>query len=188
MVISNTLKAIVDKNCFLAKILEGLNDAVITVNENGDIVIFNHKAEIVFGCNAEKIINTPLTTILPGYIIDDHGELVKSNGGNTPLYHEYTDINFNNSNGDHSQINAPNYIKFKIKRNTGEEFPVEAIIIKTAYEGKIFFTLIIRDIIEEYKHYNDQIKLQHDIAEYKRRVKQQLIKEVTELSSSVAMT
>lgn len=54
------------------KTLEALPDAVLIVNENGRIVVFNKEAELLFGYHRSEVIGEPVEILMPEVIRLSH--------------------------------------------------------------------------------------------------------------------
>ena len=54
------------------KTLEALPDAVLIVNENGKIVVFNKEAELLFGYHRSEIIGEPVEILIPDNVRMPH--------------------------------------------------------------------------------------------------------------------
>jgi PAS domain S-box-containing protein len=112
-------------------IIQSAMDAIITVDENQDIVIFNPAAEQMFGCSAANVLGTPLDQFIPARYRDTHRGHIQQFGA--------TGISTRRM-GRQSEIIG--------LRANGEEFPVEASISQTAVNGKKLFSVILRDVTQ----------------------------------------
>jgi PAS domain S-box-containing protein len=111
-------------------IVQSVMDALITVDENQDIVLFNPAAEKMFGCAAADVLGTPLDQFIPGRHRDAHRRHVDHYG--------QTGVTTRRMGG--SELVG--------LRANGIEFPVEASISQATVGGKKLFTVILRDIAE----------------------------------------
>jgi PAS domain-containing protein len=64
----------------LAGLLESAMDAIITVNEEQHIVLYNRAAENIFGWPAEQMLGQPLAQLIPERFQAAHGEHVRRFG------------------------------------------------------------------------------------------------------------
>jgi PAS domain S-box-containing protein len=119
----------------LRGILDSAMDAIITVDERQHIVLFNHAAEVVFGCPRDQAIGAPLAWFIPERFRAGHGEHVRRFG----------------SAGTTSRRMGGARVVMGLRRN-GEEFPIEASISQTAEQGQRFFTVILRDVTERVRN------------------------------------
>ncbi|HVB47302.1 MAG TPA: PAS domain S-box protein [Burkholderiales bacterium] len=133
-----------DAQARLAAVVDSAMDAMISVDEQQRIVLFNRTAEKVFGYSLEQALGMPLERLLParyraahrGYI--EHfahtGTTTRRMGDATVLWGLRAD---------------------------GEEFPIEASISQLNEHGRRFFTVILRDVTLR-KQYEDRLKRQKD--------------------------
>jgi PAS domain S-box-containing protein len=47
-------------------------DAMVIVNETGEIVLINSQAEVLFGYTREELLGLPVEMLLPGHFPDLH--------------------------------------------------------------------------------------------------------------------
>jgi len=115
----------------LEGIVESAMDAVIAIDAEQRIVVFNDTAEKIFGCPAEKAIGSHIGRFVPERFRAAHREHLRrfgETGGTTRTL------------GSKGQLWG--------LRADGEEFPIEASISKTEAGGRKLFTAIIRDVTE----------------------------------------
>lgn len=110
-------------------IIQSAMDAIITVDERQDIVIFNPAAEQMFGCAASKVLGTPLAQFIPARLREAHHRHIDRFGATGVTTRRM---------GAQSEIAG--------LRANGEEFPLEASISQVSVGGKRLFTVILRDI------------------------------------------
>ena len=107
-------------------------DAIISVDADQRIVLFNESAEQVFGFTKAEAIGAPLGMLLPPKMRDQHRTLVEGfasgEQGTVPM-------------GERSQAISG-------LRKNGEQFPVEATISKLEVGGRVRLTVALRDITE----------------------------------------
>ncbi len=127
----------------LGRILESAMDAIIIIDQNRRIALFNAAAEKVFGCAAQNAIGQPFDRFLSQALDDLIIENIASttNGGKTQSY-----------------IWRPEGLA--ARRADGEEFSVEATISKVEVGGRQLFTIILRDVNEIRKAKAELGKLQ----------------------------
>ncbi len=113
-------------------ILDTATDAIISINEDHQIVLFNNAAERIFGYKREEVLNKDLSMLIPS-TYGDHAAFVKRFlRTKTPRFIGKTQT-----------LNA--------SRKNGEEFPVELGLSSQEMDGVYTFTAIIRDISEQKK-------------------------------------
>jgi PAS domain S-box-containing protein len=115
----------------LEAIVHSAMDAIITVNEAQQVVLFNRAAEVMFQWKMEEALGQPLELFIPERHRERHREHVKA---------------FGKSGVTSRRMGALGAIT-GLRRN-GAEFPAEAAISQVAVDGGIFFTVIMRDITE----------------------------------------
>jgi PAS domain S-box-containing protein len=115
----------------LESIIEAAMDAIITVDEDQRVVLFNHAAEQMFGCSTREAIGQPLDGFLPARFRDAH------------RHHIHT---FGQSGATSRKMGQLGTVMGL--RSNGEEFPIEAAISHIAVDGKKYYTVILRDITE----------------------------------------
>jgi two-component system, NarL family, sensor histidine kinase UhpB len=112
-------------------IIQSTMDAIITVDEHQDILIFNPAAEQMFGCAGGDVTGTPLGQFIPPRFRDAHRAHIEHFGATGVTTRRM---------GVQSEIVG--------LRANGQEFPVEASISQVAVGGRKLFTVILRDITE----------------------------------------
>ena len=116
----------------LAGILASAMDAIITVDEDQRIVLFNSAAEKMFRCPAAEALGKNLDRFIPERFRASHREHVQVFGETKTTQR---------SMGKLRQLYG--------LRSDGEEFPLEATISQIEADGHKLFTVIIRDISEK---------------------------------------
>jgi formate hydrogenlyase transcriptional activator len=137
-----------ESNSRLTGIVTSAMDAIIAVDEDQHIVVFNAAAEKVFGCPAREAIGSPVSRFIPQRFQADHREHIRKFGE--------TGVT-NRSMGKLNELWAV--------RSNGEEFPIEASISQAQAVGKRLYTVIIRDVTQTKRA---QEELQKSYAEVKR--------------------
>jgi PAS domain S-box-containing protein len=112
-------------------ILRIAEDAIISVDFNQRILLFNQGAEGVFGYAATEVIGQPLELLMPCRFADAHR-------GHFEEFAKSPDI---------SRTMAQRREVFG-RRKDGREFPAEASISKLELGEEVVFTVILRDITE----------------------------------------
>ena len=123
--------ALTQNEAQLARIIGSAMDAIITVDKNHKVVVFNASAERLFLCSAADALGQPLERFLPERFRNEHDM-------NARLFGQ------NEANPDTMGLRGDLYGL----RASGEEFPIEASISYIDLNGQQFFTVIIRDITE----------------------------------------
>lgn len=114
----------------LEAILESANDAIISIDSRGVILLWNHYAELMFGYKREDMVGKLLIDIVPERFRDAHtsGIARVASGGETHVIGSTVELM-----GLHSD---------------GREFPIELSLAKWETDGEVYFSGIVRDITE----------------------------------------
>lgn len=118
----------------LAQIVEMASDAVIAVDEEHRIVLFNRGAEAIFGWSSEEILGRPLHLLLPARHRDLHREHM-SGFAKGPIA--------SRAMGERREIAG--------LRRDGREFPAEASLVRTSHGGGVTLTVLLRDVSERHR-------------------------------------
>ncbi len=106
-------------------------DAIISIDENQRIRLFNQGAEKIFGYRAEEILGRELDVLIPPRFTLPHRGHVRNFGASPDVLRPMNDRG----------------TIFGLRRD-GAEFPAEATILKFEVEGEKVFTVRLRDITE----------------------------------------
>jgi two-component system CheB/CheR fusion protein len=109
-------------------LVKAATDAVICVDDRGNVILWNDGAQSIFGYSAAEMLGKPVTTVVPQRARKAH--------------HERTD---QLASGD-----APGVVGGHIEgtglRKDGTELPIEISLSQWETEGRAFITVIVRDI------------------------------------------
>ncbi len=117
-----------------ARIVALAADAIICIDDQQRIVLFNTGAETTFGCTAAEILGQSIEILIPARFRSGHARHVSTFAGGPPAARHM---------GERQAIYAI--------RKSGEEFPAEATISKIAFEGGHIVTVVLRDVTERFK-------------------------------------
>jgi PAS domain S-box-containing protein len=119
-------------NLLLADIVAISADAVICVDTNHTITLFNDGASAIFGWTADEVMGKPLDMLLPERFRGLHG-------GHVDVFRKSKD----NARrmGERREISG--------QRKNGQEFPAEAAIAKVHKGDTVVFSVVLRDITEQ---------------------------------------
>jgi diguanylate cyclase (GGDEF)-like protein/PAS domain S-box-containing protein len=106
-------------------------DAIITINERQEIILFNPSAEQMFGYYAREVRGQPVAMLMPTRFHATHSEQVAE---------------FGRGEAKTRRMGLKNEVL--AKRRNGEEFPVEVSISKIRSGGPPLYAAILRDITE----------------------------------------
>lgn len=130
----NRQKALSSSEAKMQGIVNSAMDAIISVDEQQRIVVFNPAAEAIFQCAASAAMGSSLARFLPPELREAHGEHIRRFGvaGVTTR-----------------SMRSPSILR--ALRTNGETFPIEATISQVQTSGERLYTVILRDITERKK-------------------------------------
>ncbi|MBI5776659.1 MAG: PAS domain S-box protein [Nitrospirae bacterium] len=131
----------------LEGIVQSAMDAIISVDEEQRVVLFNQAAERMFQCSGREAIGQSLDRFIPARFRDAHKTHIHV---------------FGKTGVTNRRMGALNRIS--ALRSDGEEFPVEAAISQAGIDGRKYFTVILRDISESMR-LQDQLRQAERLAE-----------------------
>ena len=115
----------------LAGVIQSAMDAILTVDEHQNIVMFNSAAERMFRCPAAEALGQPITRFIPQRFHAAHAGHI----------HRFGDTGVTN------RAMGPKNVLWGLRAD-GQEFQIEASISQVVTGGKKLFTVILRDITE----------------------------------------
>ena len=139
-----TEEALIDSQKRLAGIVGSAMDAIITLDEQQRIVLFNAAAERMFRCKEAEALGEPIERFIPERFRAAHAAQIRDFGE--------TNVT-NRTLGSLGGLWA--------LRADGEEFQIEASISSVERGGKKLFTVILRDITER-KQIEDNLRISED--------------------------
>lgn len=105
-------------------------DAIISIDEQQTITLFNKAAENMFGWTVDEVVGQPIEILLPDRYVERHKSHINSfRSGSATKYM-----------GERQRLYG--------KRKNESEFPIEASISRIEMKDSITFTVIIKDITE----------------------------------------
>ena len=124
----------------LAGIVDSAEDAIISINSQQQIILFNYGAEKTFGYRAEEVEGHNLNMLIPNRFRGSHPRHIKK--------FSKTELKSKRMS-DRSEISG--------KRRDGTEFPAEANISQVEVRGEKIYTVVLRDISER-RAFEKQLK------------------------------
>lgn len=115
-------------------------DAIVSIDEDHRITLFNQGAEEIFGYTADEAIGEELEILLPEGVQQLHAAHVR----------EF-------SNSDEASRRMGERGDIYGRRKNGELFPAEASISKQTVEGRWYYTAVLRDVTEA-RQIQDQLE------------------------------
>lgn len=123
--------AALEQQAQMASIIETAMDAIIVLNPDQEIVIFNKTAEEMFGYTGQQIIGKPLDILIPEQIRAHHKRQLDLFGIEEKQSYRM----------------GATRVTIGIKAN-GKSFPIEASVSVFQVANQRFYTAIVRDITE----------------------------------------
>ena len=127
---SRTLEALERSEERYRSLVETAVDAIISIDSDGNIILWNHSAESMFGYRAHDAMGKPLDFIMPERFREAHQEAIQR-----VLSTEKSNI-------------IGKTVELAGLRRAGSEFPLELSVAKWGVGDAVFFTAVIRDITE----------------------------------------
>lgn len=111
--------------------LEQCIDAVVTIDENNEVIFFNAAAEKLWGCTREQVIGRNVKMLVPSAIQSQHDDLV----------------NQNRTSGIDKIVGTSRDVQ--IQTLDGRQIWGNLSLSKVQLENKILYTAFVKDITEE---------------------------------------
>ena len=143
---SDTQKELQLAESQIATILAIAADAIISLNENMRIMVFNDGAASMFGYSKDEIIGQRLDVLIPERFRGAHPAHV-AEFARSPVAARRM--------GERQEIFA--------RRKDGSEFPAEASIAKQEIDGRPIFMVVVRDVTERKRAQADLAKANSDL-------------------------
>jgi PAS domain S-box-containing protein len=142
----------------LDAIVDSAMDAIITVDESQNIVLFNRAAEQVFGVRRDQVLGTSLDRFLPARFRGAHRGHVAAFGRTGVTSRKMGDVT----------------TLWALRAEGAEEFPIEASISQAqeseSGDGKRYYTVILRDITLRKRAEDELRRREQELRELSARV------------------
>lgn len=112
----------------IAAILEGIQDAVITIDAKGKVLTFNASAESIFGYSAQDLVGQNIKVLMPEAMAIKHDGFLQ----------RFTPPEQSDVIGHSRELSA--------LRSSGEEFPIDLRVSKITTGDKVLYVGLLRDI------------------------------------------
>jgi PAS domain S-box-containing protein len=126
----------------LASVIGSAMDAVITVDDQQRVTLFNGAAEAMFGYRAIEVVGQAVERLIPQRFRSAHSEHIDS---------------FGRARGTRRRMGQLGRV-YGLRRD-GTEFPVEAAISQADAAGHKLYTVILRDITERLRAEEEILRL-----------------------------
>ena len=130
----------------LHAIMDSAMDAIITIDAEQRIVLFNGAAERIFGLPREQALGSPLQRLIPERFRAAHAQHVQRFG----------------DTGDTTRRMGAQLVLFGLRGN-GTEFPIDASISQVKVDGQKLFTVILRDVTERVRSDAEIARSHHEL-------------------------
>ena len=131
----------------LEGIIDSAMDAIISVDQEQKVVVFNDAAERMFQCSSQDAMGQPLDKFIPARFREAHRHHVQGFGRSGVTSRRMGQLGM-----------------VMGLRADGEEFPIEAAISHVTVQGTKFFTAILRDVSERTR-LEEQLRRTERVAE-----------------------
>ena len=138
---------------YFEAIVDSAMDAIITVDREQRIVLFNRAAEAMFGCARELALGDRLDRFIPARFRDVHRSHIDRFG----------------TTGETRRRMGENLVLWALRAD-GSEFPIEASISHTGDPAERLFTVILRDVTQRKAHEDALRQQQAELRELSARV------------------
>lgn len=151
-----------ESRAWLAGIIESAMDAIVAIDTDQNIQLFNPAAEKMFGWLAHEVLGQPLDMLLPARFYASHRELVHIFG----------------ESGVTVRGKEPLTVLSGLRRD-GTEFPIEASISQTTIGNEKIYTAILHDV--------SQRQRAEELIRQQQQLYQLLLQAVSDLGNAVAI-
>ncbi len=124
----------------LKQAVENTNEAFVTIDQDHKVVFFNKAAEKIFGFSRHEVVGRDLDIIMSPSCATSHRQAVR----------KYVETKIPKKIGHESELIAT--------RKNGETFPASISFSVTQFNGRYFFTGIVRDLTETKKLQNKLVQ------------------------------
>src|SRR4051812_37998122 len=111
-------------------VLATARDAIISIDAEGRVTLFNPAAEEMFGYTAAEVVGQNVNMLMPSPYFDEHDEYLR----------HYQATREARAIGRVRNVHA--------RRNNGELFPIELSVSESSVGNEVLYTAIIRDVGE----------------------------------------
>ena len=135
-------EALSESEAQLANMIASAMDAIITVDSDQRILVFNAAAEKMFRCSAQEVLGQSIDRFIPEQFRAEHRKHIRS---------------FGDTNVTKRSMGALGSLSGF--RADGHEFPIEASISQIEVKAQKLYTVILRDITERQRAAEERERL-----------------------------
>ncbi len=128
-------------------VLDTARDAIVSIDAEGAITLFNRTAEKMFGYTADEVLGRNVSMLMPSPYREEHDQYLE----------RYRTTGVAKAIGRIRHVAAA--------RKSGEVFPVEISVSETHAAHQIIYTAIVRDVSER-KLAEEALRRERDFAEH----------------------
>jgi PAS domain S-box-containing protein len=154
----------------MSGIIASAMDAIITIDSDQRIILFNQAAEHIFGYPADAAIGQHLNQLLPPAVREKHPDYVQEFGSTGVA---------NRAMASQRMVSG--------RREDGEEFPVEVSISQVYVGGHKLYTAIVRDITQRVRDEEERNRLQEQIIQMQHALVQELSTPLIPISDEIVI-
>ena len=153
----------------LAALLDSAMDAIISIDEQERIVLYNRAAEQTFGWSADQVMGQPLSMLIPARFRAAHGAHVR--------HFAATNVT--------SRRKGEGVVLYGLRAD-GTEFPMDASISQIETDHGKVFSVILRDVTERVKARRDLARFATEASAIREQEKSRVARELhDELAQSL---
>ncbi len=153
----------------LAALLDSAMDAILSIDEQERIVLYNRAAEGVFGWSAAQVMGQPLSMLIPQRFRAGHGDHVRHFA----------------ATGITSRRKGEGVVLYGLRAD-GSEFPMDASISQVDTGHGKLFSVILRDVTERVKARQDLARFATEASAIREQEKSRVARELhDELAQSL---
>ncbi|MEO8653460.1 MAG: ATP-binding protein [Ramlibacter sp.] len=145
-ILSEANRALTQSEARLRSILESAMDAVIIVDEDHGIILFNAAAETLFGYSRQEVLGTSVERFMPERGRDAFATRLDAFGRNGDRYIRSNEV-------------------LALHRG-GKEFPIDAAISQFIEDGRRIYTFIVRDVTERVRSHGELVRSNLDLQQF----------------------
>lgn len=135
-------------------LVETASDAIVAIDEESRIVLFNDEATQMFGYRPDEILGQRVELLMPEQVRSDHAERLRVFGAGS----------------DERRQMADDWPSLRGVRSDGTSFPIEVAISKARIGDEIMYTAFVRDVTERRRQQEELADQEHRYRELFDRV------------------